>query len=251
MKNLLASSLDLLSDLGGSAAKMKTTLATLLLVAFGVACAGCGGASSQTGSVAGARPVPRHSGAPLFISGAKVDLEPLEQDEDDDDGPGEEKGLNPKDSDIDGDNDNLKPLGYYDHDDGAIRAYGHAASATDKRELTVFIKRYFTAAADEDGATACSMLTTVVANSIPETYGRGSAGPAFLRKASTCPAVLTLVFNHLHAQLVGPFEIVRPRVDGEKARVLFSAKGMPASYLELQRVGSQWRSVEMLAAPLP
>ncbi len=239
---------------GGKRVEMKALL-TSVLIALGLVCVGCGGTSNKTDAASGKRSatvsVPYHASRPTAALIPTTSIKSLEQDEDDDDGPGEEKGLDSKDSDIDGDNDHLKPLGYYDHDDGAMRDYGHAASGVDKRELTAFARRYYAAAAAGDGATACSMFSPVFAKSIPQDYGRGSAGPSFLREATTCPAVLALVFSNLRARFSAPIEIIRVRVKGNEGRILISAKNMPASYLELHREDGVWRSTSMFASRLP
>ena len=207
-------------------------------------CSGCGGGSNERDSSADAS-----SGVPTL----HVGLGSLPQDEDDDDDPGEEVGAgsNPNDSDIDGDRDNLKERGFYDHDDTRFRAYGHAASPAEKRELTTLAKRYYAAAAAEDGSAACAMLVRAFAKSLPEDYGHGSAGPPYLRTATSCQAVLELLFKYLHSQLHQGIEVVAVRVDGDHAHVLLGGLNMPASYLEVQREGGAWRIIGMLAAPLP
>ncbi|MGA9285383.1 MAG: hypothetical protein WBV85_08065 [Solirubrobacteraceae bacterium] len=228
---------------------MKAVIAMILLVALVSICSGCGGAHSVSEARSATSIERAIEGA---SSSAPVDIRSLRQDEDDDDGPGEEKGLDSKDPDIDGDNDNLKPLGYYDQDDGAIRGYGHAADVTDWRALRAFTVRYFAAAGAEDGARACSMLAVAVAKSVLNDYGRGSVGgPPYLRKGTTCAQVLTLLFRNLHRELKIPIEIIQVRVNGSKGRVFIGTKNTPASFLEVHRETDGWRSVGILATPLP
>jgi hypothetical protein len=227
---------------------IKALLVTMALVLCGLVCEACGGTSHQIrrGSTLG--PSTEETGA---ASSAPVSIGTLAQDEDDDDGPGEEVGLDPHDPDLDGDNDHLKPRGYYDRDDGPFRTYGRPASGTEKRKLAALTKRYYKAAVAADGRETCSMLTIAFARSVPQDFGRGSGGPAYLHAADTCAAVMTLLLRHLHAQLSEAIEIVGVRVEGEKGLVLIGAKNVPASYVDVQREGGDWRVVGMLASPLP
>lgn len=221
----------------------RVVLAAVAIFALSIACAACGAARTRT-----------LSGSLTASARARLDAAPrgpLEGDEDDDDAGREELGHESKDPDVDGDNDRMKRRGYYDHDDGKIRAYGHRPSAEDERALTALVKRYYAAASADDGAAACSMLTPTFAKSIPLDYGRGSAGPAFLRSATTCPGVLTLLLEHAHAQASAPITVKRIRVKGARGLVLIGAPGVPAGYLEAQHEGGAWRLVGTLASPLP
>ncbi len=230
---------------------MKTPLAMIGLAALFFTFSGCGG-TNRPNSVSGARSAVPAASIPRAGSNARVELRTLEQDEDDDDDRGEAKGFDSKDADADGDNDHPKPRGYYDPDDGGIRAYGHAPSAAEKLALTTLVTRYFVAADTRDGARACSMLAPVLAASIVKDYARGSSGgPAYLRRASTCAGVLALFFGSLRAELSSPIEVILVRVNGNRARVLVSAHNMPASFLELERERRGWRSLAIVGTQLP
>jgi hypothetical protein len=86
--------------------------------------------------------------------------------------------------------------------------------------------------------------------SLPADYGRGS-GPAYLRGATTCPALLALLFKHEHAQLNTALLVTGVRVSGGRAQVLLGSRTAPASYAILRREGRAWRIAGMLSAPLP
>lgn len=222
-------------------------LFSALVLAMCLVCIGCGHTDRQ-------RPPSSESSltARTAISAvAPIGAKSLPQDEDDDDLPGEAVGHDPHDSDVDGDDDRAKPLGYYDRDDVSTRDYGQPADTKDKRALTFLTRRYYAAASRSDGATACSLLAPAFAKTIPGTYGHGSAGPSYLRETGTCPAVLTLLFQHVHRQVSTQIEVVRVRVDGDNGLVLIGGPNMQASYLEALREGSQWRFLGMLTTVLP
>jgi hypothetical protein len=219
-------------------------------VCSGWALVACGGSSStEPAAQEGLNTIKAKLPAVLSAT-ATVPRRLLENDRDDDDEAGERIGFNPHDSDIDGDNDEARVFGYYDKDDGLLRNYGHAAKGSQRRELIAFAKAYSAAAAGGEGGSACAMLTGQFAKSVPQDFGRGSAGPRYLRSASTCAQVLTGLFEHIHAQLSAPVQVMAVRVKGEQARVLIGSRTQPASYFELHRVAGAWKSVTMLAYPL-
>ena len=77
----------------------------------------------------------------------------------------------------------------YDSDDNSIHFFGHAAGAAEERTATAFVKRYYAAAAAGNGARACSLLSTEIAGSVVEQYGR-PPGPPGLRGTS-CAVVMS------------------------------------------------------------
>lgn len=212
---------------------------------------GCGSSSNpnRANTERAAEPKPAVA-SPVVRQEAKLALSSIYRDEDDDDTEGEELGRDPKDSDADGDNDHPR-LGYYDRDDTGTRDFGHAASPRDKKALISLTRRYYAAAATENGAAACALLYKPYASIVVEDYGRGSAGPSYLSSGTTCPSVLTLIFRHFHTKLVEPIEIIRTRVSGNTGLVLIGTANTPASDLETRREKHQWRTVGMLASSLP
>lgn len=178
-------------------------------------------------------------------------LSGLRGDEDDDDEGVPIIGPNPHDNDADSDNDSIEPRGYYDRDDHSVRLFGHAPGAAQTQALAQTVERYYRAAVNADGARACSLLSAPVVRSVVQDYGRGSAGPAYLRSATTCAGVLTLLFGHSRTQLEAPIEIVAERVAGGEALVLLGSRIQPAGYLALVREGGGWRLTGLLATQLP
>jgi hypothetical protein len=214
---------------------VKGLLALIVTMSLGVACGGCGGAGDTTrsGSVAG--------------------IGSLLVDEDDDDTAGD---LQPHgsftngDADADYDNDYKKQRGFYDGDDDEDRKFGHAAKGTQRFALAALAKRYFAAGAESDGQTACSLLTPVFAKAVVEDYGHGSAGPSYLKAATTCPAVMSSLFQHSHAQLAVPIVVVAIRVRGPEALVLVGSSALPARELMARREAGVWRLMDLLGLSL-
>jgi hypothetical protein len=131
--------------------------------------------------------------------------------------------------------------------------FGHAASAADARAATALVKRYYAAAAVGDGAAACPLIHSVMAESIPEDYGQSSGSP-FMR-GKTCAVVMSKLFKHLHKQLSADnatLKVAAVRIRGNDASVLLSFGGMkPKYYLELHREGGAWKIDGLLAVALP
>jgi hypothetical protein len=119
-------------------------------------------------------------------------------------------------ADRDKDNDSA-PIPGKDNDNAAeddknnndILNFGHAANASDTKAITTLVKRYYTAAAREDGADACSMIYVTLAESLPEDYGAGSSGPPYLKAGTTCAGVMGLLFKHYHDQLTAELPLLK------------------------------------------
>lgn len=223
------------------------------MVVLSCGLAACGSVGKGTHSAVGASSNGAAAGGAVATTASKaaLALERFKGDEDDDESAGLNTGDSRYDNDADGDNDRTENenKGYYDGDDNAVRAYGHAASAAETGALTAFVKRYYSAALASDGASACSMMKRSLARAMPEDYGR-PPGPPYLR-GSTCPAVMSLYFKHSHGSPSAAIEVTGVRVEGPHAFVLLGSRTMPASYATLEREGGSWRFVGMLGAPLP
>jgi hypothetical protein len=151
----------------------------------------------------------------------------------------------------DGDKDAPSSAGDgFDGDDASVRDYGHAAGAADARAITALVTRYYAAAAAGDGASACALTYALVAESLPEEYGQ-PPGPLYLRGASTCKAVLTIVFEHFHAQLSEPVAVTAVRVDGQRGEALLGFRALPAGVIEVRREHGAWKIDRLLALALP
>jgi hypothetical protein len=209
-------------------------LAVLLL---GAAIVGCGAGHRRAGSA---------SRDPRSADAARGYLN---------DGDGDHPGDSENDNNHDTDNDpseDYKPDEnglYHERDDSGVAAYGAAASAVDERAIANLVRRYYAAAAIEDGAQACTMLVVSLARAIPNEYGH--SGPSYLRGHKTCAALTTALFKHTQAQMAGEFVVTGIRVSGGQAFALLGSRTVPASYISLQREHGRWRISELVGSPLP
>ena len=128
----------------------------------------------------------------------------------------------------------------------AIAAYGQAANASDAQAIATLVKRYYAAAAAEEGAQACSLTYYIEVETLPERYG-GPPGPRWLHGASTCPALLTRVFKHFHNQLTGAIDVKAVRVRGVSAQALVGFPGLPDGVVKIRREGDVWKVDGLLA----
>jgi hypothetical protein len=140
---------------------------------------------------------------------------------------------------------------YHDSDDRDIVAYGRPANAADKRAITGVTERYYALSAADDGARACGMLIPRFAESVAESYGRGSTGPAYLRSATTCPQVLALQFRHAHTQVAAPFAVTGVRVLENHAYALLGSRVTAAAYIQLERRRGFWKIGALTGSTLP
>ncbi len=132
---------------------------------------------------------------------------------------------------------------------GDVRDSGHAASATDRSAIAALLERYYTAAAAGDGAKACSMLYITLAEAVPEDYGHGSAGPSYLSRGTTCPAVMELLFKHYHSRLVADL----PRLEVKRVVLIhhhglaFLSFGRPPEHeIGVRRQARAWKITSLL-----
>ena len=128
-------------------------------------------------------------------------------------------------------------------DDNHISTYGNAATEPDKREITKLVERYYTAAAADDGATACSLIYSPIAKSVPEDYGQPPGPPT--TRGKTCAVVMSKVFKHVPNQLPSDFAAtkvtgIRLNPNGNEGFVQLSSKAMPTGEIYVQREGPSW-----------
>jgi hypothetical protein len=235
---------------------MRPLLASLAIALLGVSLGACGGsgkdagsashASSKTAAIAakGGASAPGASTTPAAAAGSFMG------DEDDDESASNRTpGDSSNDNDADFDNDTIKNKGYYDGDDGAIRGFGNAAIAAERRAIAALVKRYYAAAAASDGAKACPLIYSTLEEAIPEDYGQ-PPGPAYAR-GKTCAVVMSKLFGHAHSQLAGRFEVTGVRVEGREARALLGSSTVPASFVVVKRERGAWKIGALLGEPLP
>ena len=139
---------------------------------------------------------------------------------------------------------------YHDHDDEEIVYFGHAANASDTQAITTIVAQYYQLAAARDGRKACAMLVPSFAASVAEDYGRGSAGPTYLRHGTSCAQVLDLLFAHERAHLTAPTTVTGVRVKGTQAIALLGSTRTAASYLPVTLERTGWRIGSLLGVLL-
>lgn len=152
----------------------------------------------------------------------------------------------------DNDSDGPTPASYAfpDGDDRPVFAYGRRPTAKAARAITGVVRDYYAAASAQDGAQACPLLLASIARAAAQEYGR-PGGPQYLRGATTCQAVLSMLFRHFHAELAGAVNVVAIRLRGGSAQVVLSSRTLRASSVVVNREGRAWKIVGLLAQPLP
>jgi hypothetical protein len=231
---------------------MKPLIAYVTVALLSLGVTACGDTSTPTRLThSGASTAPAAAASVAAANRAAPDLRDLKGDEDDDDTPAGYTGSSKYDNDADFDNDYKKENnGYYDNDDASVLDYGHAADAAELKTVTGIVERYYKAAAADDGAEACSMIQPSLAKSLPEDYGQ-APGPAYLRGARTCQAVMSLVFKYRRSLVSGSIRVTAVRVESDKALALLGSKTMPASDMPLERERGSWTVSSLLDSPLP
>jgi hypothetical protein len=222
------------------------------VLTLALALSACGSATKKTVKQ---RAAVSSSHSPLLIGKSVSSYIPPGQavrGDGDADNPADKDGNGDVDGTQDEDDDSSTKASYRfpDGDDAPALAYGRAATGAEKRAIASALRRYYAVASAGDGATACSLLTSDLARSVVEDYGRGSAGPSYLRSAGSCPAVLTLLFEHSHSQLAEAVTVLRVRVAGNNALAILSSRKMPASMVYLARQGGRWKIESLLGEAL-
>jgi hypothetical protein len=136
----------------------------------------------------------------------------------------------------------------------AILNFGHAADAADTNAITTLVKRYYTAAAREDGARACSLIYITIAESLPEDYGAGSGGPPYLKAGTTCAGVMGLLFKHYHGQLTAELpllKVARVRLVRRHGLAILHFGTMPERQLSVRQELGTWKLGAIIDSDLP
>ena len=142
-----------------------------------------------------------------------------------------------KGNDIDGDTD-------ANNDD---YRYGHAASSADKHTISMLLKSYYEAAADDDGERACRMLYSLLAEEIPELYGEQPGTSALSGK--TCPVVMAKFFKQYRRQLpseAATIKVTTVRVKRNRAIAIMSFLSMPRRDILVHREYRTWKVDELM-----
>ncbi len=135
------------------------------------------------------------------------------------------------------------------YDDDVILDYGRPADPADRLAITELAQRYYRAAAAGDGAAGCSLLYSLVAESMPEEPNLSSGqGPV------TCTSILSSMFKRAHRRLVADaaaFKVVGVRVEGKRAYVLLSFVHSRVRYTIVHRDGGPWKVEQLFDTRLP
>lgn len=135
------------------------------------------------------------------------------------------------------------------NDDESIVDYGHAASEADKYAITALVKRYYSAAAADNGAGACSAIYAVVAETIPEDFSQ--SGEA---SGETCATVMSKLFKQRHQQIaidIAALKVTRVRVDGQKGLALVYFGKTPEPHVIVHREGGAWKIESLFEVGMP
>lgn len=138
----------------------------------------------------------------------------------------------------------------FDSDDGPVRFYGHEAGAANRQAITTLVTRYYAVAVKEDGAKACPLIHSLIAETIPEDYGELPAS-----RGKTCAVVMSKLFKQRHQQLItdsATLEVISVRVEGGTTLVLLRfAKAPEPNYIPVHREGHTWKIWELFAGHMP
>lgn len=123
---------------------------------------------------------------------------------------------------------------FHDRDDAEQVAFGHSADSADALAISRIVKRYYRAAAHDDGRKACAMLLPSITKIV--TDYRLTSIP-YLRGSGTCRVAMTRLFRHEHLSVP---QVTSVRMKGNVALVLWGSRTMPAGYITLERRHSTW-----------
>lgn len=139
---------------------------------------------------------------------------------------------NPLDSDNDNDNPTNKPP---DGDD----TIGGNAIEPDRRQIEAVVERYFELAHRRDGARGCSLLYTLVEETVVENYGHSKDRPG-----QTCATALTEFFTRSRSQFSADTakpQIRKVLVEGQRGWALFDVGPMNERRILVHRQENNWR----------
>jgi hypothetical protein len=212
---------------------MKSRVALLVLVLFSVGATACGGVSKRTSS---ASQVSSNAATTGSVPATTASTTPTESEF-------------PLDDDQDNDNPSKSQ---YDADDDPVLYLGHAASAADRQGIAHLVKRYYGVAAAGDGAAACSLIYSSLAESVPEDYGQ-SPGPPSLR-GKTCAVVVSKLLKQHRQSLVADrasLTVTRVRVSGSSGLALLRFGTKTERRVLVCREGGVWRMDVLLDIGVP
>ncbi|HTA15893.1 MAG TPA: hypothetical protein VK781_13640 [Solirubrobacteraceae bacterium] len=117
-----------------------------------------------------------------------------------------------------------------------MAAYGGEASEADTRAVTAVIRKYYAAAAAEDGQAACQLLYSSLATGLAEGVGGGG---------KTCPAAISVLFKQQHSHIVADdvptMVVISVHAKGNLGLAVLGFRRVPESEILVEREGSSWK----------
>lgn len=205
---------------GRDAPAMRAPIAAMLLVL--VLSSGCG----QTSKAPGAGVKRRSSNAAAVASTKGF--------------PVREELAAPESTSGDSDGDSPERTAF-DGDDFHSLHFGHAADPAEWQTIATVVKRYYQALAHEDGATVCSLLLEVVAETLPEDENGQIPSSA---RASTCSRAVSGALAESHRALVAEARTLRVssvRVRRRRASAILRFEERSARHILLYEENGRWK----------
>jgi hypothetical protein len=154
---------------------------------------------------------------------------------------------------VDADKDNDVEAGYDDTQNNGTLNFGHAASPSDERAIKALVKHYYAVALAADGTSACEMIYSPLAESIPEDYGTVD-GPSYMRGIKTCAAGMKALFRHYHTRLAAEVPILvvsRVRLVERHGLAILRFGKLPEREILITHEGPAWKIAAVLDIELP
>jgi hypothetical protein len=133
----------------------------------------------------------------------------------------------------------------HNDDDNHVLYYGREASPTDRQAIVTLLTRYYAAAGASDGAKACPLLMSFIAEALPENLGHSPT-----LRGKSCAVVISKLFKQHHKLLGGEsatLKVMTVRVEGDKALTVLSFANLPeVRQMTERREGSGWKIVTLL-----
>lgn len=130
--------------------------------------------------------------------------------------------------------------------------FGRPASPAEMRAVTALLERYYAVAAAGDGAAACSMIYSIIAETIPEDYGQPPGPPAL--RGKTCAVVMTKILEQHRRELVAKapgLRVIGLRVGGTRGLALLRFGRAPERYILVRREYGAWKIGVLFDSALP
>lgn len=139
------------------------------------------------------------------------------------------------------------------HDDISVVRFGHEGSTQDKLAILAALRAYYAAAARDDGAAACRLIVSGLAEAVPKEFRKGSDAPATSPEA--CAFGMSKFFarntKRLKTDAAG-LGVVGVRIDGDKAYALLKFQGNPEPRVfAVEREQGAWKMEEFVDGEYP